>query len=160
MESMPRGYTRRNALGYNTETWVVMIHMYQLCRLWRHRTLSQRQPPLSPVTITTDNFQCHQWWQNWLDDNSLVSVKSYNPAYIWRDDNVIITSKQRRFDVIITLLLRHVSAGNKSITAIHVKFCSWKPITSNKIMRNKWMNLCTSDEMIPSLVDILLIYTF
>ena len=34
-----------------------------------------------------------------------------NPADTQRNDDVIITSKRRRFDVIMTLLLRHVPAG-------------------------------------------------
>ena len=33
------------------------------------------------------------------------------PADTWLNNNVIITSKRRRFDVIMTLLLSHVSAG-------------------------------------------------
>ena len=36
----------------------------------------------------------------------------------WRNNNVIITSKRRRFDVIMTLLLRHVPAG--VLAAFHV----------------------------------------
>ena len=35
------------------------------------------------------------------------------PADTWRNDNVIITSKRRRFDVMMTLLLRRMSAGQR-----------------------------------------------
>ena len=35
----------------------------------------------------------------------------YSPAGTWRINNVIMTSKRRRFDVIMTLLLRRVPAG-------------------------------------------------
>ena len=39
------------------------------------------------------------------------SLRPRIPASTRRNNNVIITSKQRRFDVIITLLLRCVPAG-------------------------------------------------
>ena len=35
-----------------------------------------------------------------------------NPADTWRNNNVIMTSKRRRFDEIMTLSMRGVSAGN------------------------------------------------
>ena len=38
------------------------------------------------------------------------------PTDSWHNNNVIITSKRRRFDVIITLFLRHASVGLSYIT--------------------------------------------
>ena len=44
-------------------------------------------------------------------------LNSHNPSGTWRNNNAIITSKRpsrRRFDVIMTLILRHVSVGQKA----------------------------------------------
>ena len=50
-----------------------------------------------------------------------------NPADMRRNDSVIITSKRRRFDVIMTLLLRHVSVGKDPFT-LHIHYQGTKPI--------------------------------
>ena len=45
----------------------------------------------------------------------LTQYDGYSPTYTWRTNNVIITAKRRRnvvFDIIVTLLLRHVSTGS------------------------------------------------
>ena len=42
-----------------------------------------------------------------------------SPADTWRNNNVIMASKRRRFDVKITLLLRRAPAGTKLDSSIH-----------------------------------------
>ena len=60
--------------------------------------------------LTSDCFKshvihiCYHLWKSCFDI-------FHNPDK-WRNDNVIITSTQCRFDVLMTLLLRYVSAGN------------------------------------------------
>ena len=44
------------------------------------------------------------------------------PLNTWRNNNVVITSKRRHFDVITTSLLRNVSAG---VPSVHTKVSSW-----------------------------------
>ena len=60
-----------------------------------------------------------------------------NPADTWRNNNVIMTSKRRRFDVIITLSLRHVPVGTGllSIACYNSVY---------KLCDNMWL-LCPSD---------------
>ena len=49
-----------------------------------------------------------------------------NPADTWRKNNVIITSEQRRFDVIMTLSSRPVPAG-ESVVWIQIQLCIYLP---------------------------------
>ena len=70
-----------------------------------------------------------------------------NPADTRRNNNVIMTSKRRRFDVIMTLL-RRVPVGNAgTFKKMHLKMSSakWQPfyvslnaLTTNNVTNNVW----------------------
>ena len=68
--------------------------------------MESKQPP-------TSNYM-HETWTNMADE-------SRGPEGTWRNNNVIMTPKRRRFDVIMTLLLRRVSAGGM-FCFFHVSF--------------------------------------
>ena len=59
-------------------------------------------------------------------------LRSPDPAGTRRNDDLIITSKRRRFDVTMTLLLRHVSVGMFTVTETDTKMSSkWQYLTFN-----------------------------
>ena len=83
-------------------------------------TLKQKCHHFDEIFVTgctescqNDNFQCSQWRKFHQNDNSSISVKTYpngNPTQKHRH-YCVKTTPWRRFDVIMTLFLRHMSAG-------------------------------------------------
>ena len=63
------------------------------------------------LTITL--WFCRLFTRSFAKDKTVDSVLSWYPADIRRNNNDIMTSKRRRFDVIMVLLLRHVPAGQE-----------------------------------------------
>ena len=62
---------------------------------------------------------------HWKPRVVMMRILSLKPANTRRNDNVIIASKRRHFDVIMTLILRHTSAG--------------------KVWYHQWLQTCDHD---------------
>ena len=86
------------------------------CFLWCAPEQTNEQVVEMPViwddiTLIVTSLLCHGViWKVLMTYGSLLWSNSH-PVGTRRNNNVIMTSKGRRFDVIMTLLLRHVPAG-------------------------------------------------
>ena len=127
-------YPRLHRLIYGTKKWREMstIHYDRLISTMgfhlqvRPSSLYQIGRPVSPSLFYNDNIlgDCatHIWWSGRLCD-----IHRHCPTGIRRNNNIIMTSKRRRFDVKITLLLRRVSVGHSldnglSACEVHVYY--------------------------------------
>ena len=63
------------------------------------------------VIIRSFYISCYPYMLSFMKIKVFFNNIFHNPDK-WRNDNVIITSTQCRFDLLMTLLLRYVSAGN------------------------------------------------
>ena len=91
------------------------------------------------LTITL--WFCQLFTRSFAKDKTVDSVLSWYPADIRRNNNDIMTSKRRRFDVIMVLLLRHVPAGQESPQRAHDSIITslWR---QNDVATSFWHYFC------------------